>query len=515
MDSGPPTPEPQPVLPKVAIIGSGVSGLAALWALTHDPSKRTHEVHLFEAADYLGGHTHTVNYKHGSEVIAVDTGFIVLNAATYPNFISFLSHLRIPTIPTQMTFSVTRDQGAFEWSGSSLSSLFAQRANLFRPSMWRMLFDIIRFNTFALDLLSSEDSEEETLGAYLDREGYSDAFRNDYLIPMTAAVWSTSPDKCVLEFPAVTLVRFMWNHNLLNIVSSRPQWLTVKGGAKNYVEAVTRAVPAHQVHMCMPVTAVRGSGSVGEDGRETVLVSAKRGSVEFEYEYDHVIVATHGDQALRLLGDGATESEREILREFRTSTNTAVLHGDRKLLPVRKSAWAAWNYITASTPTSANVAQVSLTYNMNILQYIPPQRFGDVLVTLNPLSPPDPATVQGVYEYEHPLYTPEAVAAQRRLPEIQGKRGITFAGAWTGYGFHEDGFTSGLRAAVGSLGAEVPFEVRDARCVKGVRPQGRGLVERVMRALVGVVYLVVVVLEALLGKGAVRREPVGRRKKEL
>lgn len=482
--------EHPPPLPKVAIIGSGVSGLAALWALTHDPTKRTHEVHLFEAADYLGGHTHTVTYKHGSEVIAVDTGFIAMNKSTYPNFLSFLSHLRIPTIPTQMSFGVTRNLGAFEWSGTSLSSVFAQRANIFRPSMWRMLFDIIRFNTFALDLLESESEggdsgkkgkkEEETLGAFLDREGYSQAFRDDYLIPLTAAVWSTSPDKCALEFPVVTLVRFMWNHHLLNIVSSRPQWLTVKGGARNYVEAVTRVVPAHQIHLCMPVTSVRSSP---DGGSSSVRVSAKRGSVEFEYEYDHVILATHGDQALRLLGEGATELEREILSEFRTSTNTAVLHGDKKLMPVRPSAWAAWNYITTSTPTSQNIDQVSLTYNMNILQYIPQQRFGDVLVTLNPPFPPDPATVQGTYEYAHPLYTPEAVAAQRRLHEIQNRRGITFAGAWTGYGFHEDGFTSGLRAATGSLGAEVPFEVRDASRVGGERLPPKGLVEVLLRVV--------------------------------
>ena len=321
---------------KVAIVGSGCSGIAALWAL----KSTSHEVHLYEANTRLGGHTNTVDFQHENETTKVDTGFIVMNSVTYPNFLAFLKNIGIKPVPTDMTFAVSRDCGAMEWGGVTLSSLFAQRSNILKLSMWRMLFDIVRFNQFALDLLAqSSESEVDSSGAnghlngidyekpregqisigeYLDREGYSEAFRNDYLIPMTAAVWSTAPDKASLEFPATTLVRFMWNHHLLTTVSARPTWMTILGGTKPYIDTVLKDFPKDRVHLGVKVerVMVQPSGKV-------ILQTSDR-----DVEYDHIILATHGDQALDIVRYTATPQEQKILSGFRTSTNTAVLHSD-------------------------------------------------------------------------------------------------------------------------------------------------------------------------------------------
>ncbi|KAJ5014416.1 hypothetical protein K4K57_001519 [Colletotrichum sp. SAR 10_99] len=450
---------------KVAVVGSGCAGIAALWAL----NRSYHDVYMYEAASRLGGHTNTVTWKNGKYETRVDTGFIVLNAATYPNFINFLKRVKVDTVPTEMTFGVTRDHGLFEWAGTSLDALFSQRKNIFSLRMWRMIFDIIRFNQFALDLLMADDENdaaamngyskgarrEETIGEYLDREGYSDAFRDDYLIPMTAAVWSTSPDKCTLDFPAVTLVRFMWNHHLLSTISTRPQWLTLKKCGKSYIDAVMHGFPSNHLFLNTQVTQVTSE----EDGRVRVHTHNGKSDV-----YDHVILATHGDQALRIIGSSATPEEKEILSAFKTSENSVVLHSDLSHMPASEKAWSSWNYLTLSSPSTGkqNIDQVSLTYNMNILQHIPRDTFGDVLVTMNPLHQPNPDTIQGSFTYRHPLYTPEAVRAQKLLPRIQNKRGISYAGAWTKYGFHEDGFSSGLHIAQDHLYAKLPFQFVDS-----------------------------------------------------
>ncbi|KAI8310700.1 hypothetical protein K4K61_000304 [Colletotrichum sp. SAR11_59] len=450
---------------KVAVVGSGCAGIAALWAL----NRSYHDVYMYEAASRLGGHTNTVTWKNGKYETGVDTGFIVLNAATYPNFINFLKRVKVDTVPTEMTFGVTRDHGLFEWAGTSLDALFSQRKNIFSLRMWRMIFDIIRFNQFALDLLMADDENvaaamngyskgakrEETIGEYLDREGYSDAFRDDYLIPMTAAVWSTSPDKCTLDFPAVTLVRFMWNHHLLSTISTRPQWLTLKKCGKSYIDAVMHGFPSNHLFLNTQVTQVTSE----EDGRVRVHTHDGKSDV-----YDHVILATHGDQALRIIGSSATPEEKEILSAFKTSENSVVLHSDLSHMPASEKAWSSWNYLTLSSPSTGkqNIDQVSLTYNMNILQHIPRETFGDVLVTMNPLHQPNPDTIQGSFTYRHPLYTPEAVRAQKLLPRIQNKRGISYAGAWTKYGFHEDGFSSGLHIAQDHLYAKLPFQFVDS-----------------------------------------------------
>ncbi|TDZ25224.1 Cytochrome c oxidase assembly protein COX11 [Colletotrichum orbiculare MAFF 240422] len=493
-------------LKKVAVVGSGSAGISALWAL----NRSYHDVYLYEASSRLGGHTNTVTWKNGKYETSVDTGFIVLNTATYPNFINFLKRVKVDTVPTEMTFGVTRDHGAFEWAGTSLEAVFAQRKNIFSPRMWRMIFDIMRFNQFALDLLMTDDENdaaamnggsrgarrEETIGEYLDREGYSEGFRDDYLIPMTAAVWSTSPDKCTLDFPAVTLVRFMWNHHLLSTVATRPQWLTLKKCGKSYIDAVMRGFPSNHLFLNTQVTQVTSE----EDGRVRVHTHNGKSDV-----YDHVILATHGDQALKIIESSATPEEKEILSAFKTSENSVVLHSDLSHMPKSTKAWSSWNYLTLSSPSTGkqNIDQVSLTYNMNILQHIPRETFGDVLVTMNPLHQPNPDTIQGSFTYRHPLYTPAAVRAQKLLPRIQNKRGISYAGAWTKYGFHEDGFSSGLQIAQDHLYAKLPFQFVDSTYSRGRKPS-LGIVDLLVRLIILVIQIFVIKVSERAAGAAMR-----------
>ncbi|KAJ9663609.1 hypothetical protein H2201_005570 [Coniosporium apollinis] len=434
---------------RIAIVGSGVSGIGALYALRDTP----HKVHLYEAADRLGGHTNTVPFEHNGNKAMVDTGFIVMNAATCPNFIPFLNEIGVETVPTEMTFGISRDNGSFKWAGTSVNAIFAQRANLFRPSIWRMIFDIVRFNQFALDLLSSEDKTSESatdlsIGEYLDREGYSSAFRDDHLIPMTAAVWSTGPDKCALEFPAVTLVRFLWNHHLLSTIATRPEWRTIKGGTKKYMDAVMRDFPPKGVHLSTPVQ------SVTNDDIGRVVLDLLNGH----------------DQAYDIISTSATAVEKEIMSSFHTTPNTAYLHPDLfvSLPPLPRLTQKPQNPRTPANPTPAHapsrhhlvllelphplhplppqqraLTTVTLTYNTNTLQQLPVSSYRHILITPNPPHPAAAALTQGRYEYTHPLYNAAAVQAQGRLEEIQGSRGVWYCSAWTGYGFHEDRSASG------------------------------------------------------------------------
>lgn len=484
---------------RIAIVGTGISGLSALYSLrnTH------HQVHVFEKADRLGGHTNTVTWTHNGQNTPVDTGFIVLNTATYPNFIQFLTALGVKTISSEMTFGISRDAGAFEWSGTSAASLFAQPKNVLKPTFWRMIFDIVRFNQFALDLLQTLPGStaaiaaaEMSIGEYLQKEGYSNAFRDDYLIPMTASVWSTGADKCALQFPALTLVRFMWNHHLLSTVSERPPWLTVANGANTYIDAVMNECRNANIHLGTNVDRIeRRNGKV-----ELSLMENSHRKTEV---FDQVILACHGDQARQLLGDAATSEEGDILDAFKTTPNTAYLHSDLSFMPKRRTAWSAWNYLTTSSPApsatspSGSLQNVSLTYNMNILQHIPTSIFSDVLVTLNPEQLPSPALTQATYEYRHPLYNARMVNAQEKLGKIQGEQGIWYAGAWTGYGFHEDGCRSGL--AVGMrLGGEVPWEVVDAKFMRGLKPI-LNWKDYLLRFILGLVQLVISLLERVVG----------------
>lgn len=397
-----------------------------------------------------------------------------------------------------MTFAVSRDFGAFEWSGTSPNAIFAQRSNILRPTFWRMVFDIVRFNQFALDLLCQETPSELSIGEYLQQEGYSDAFKNDYLIPMTACVWSTGPDKCALEFPAVTLVRFLWNHHLLNTVSERPPWLTIPGGSKQYIDAVLRSCPSANIHLSTRVQSLLN----GPDSQVILLLPDNK-----HESFDSVILACHGPQAMDIISTSATKQEKEIMSAFETTPNVAYLHSDTSLMPQRHLTWSSWNYLTTTSPdpspptpflsngttkpapaqaTASPGPKVTLTYNMNILQHLsapspaPPGHSHPVspssphiLVTLNPPPSHLPAKslTQAVIPYAHPLYNAAAVQAQARLPSIQGTRGIYYAGAWTGYGFHEDGLRSGIEVATRpELGGSVEWDVVDAREMRGRRP---------------------------------------------
>jgi predicted NAD/FAD-binding protein len=410
-----------------------------------------------------------------------------------------------------MTFGVSRDQGRFEWAGTSLSSIFAQRRNLFSPRMWMLIFDIIRFNQFALDVLSEDNESEndptsngngksraqakhESIGEFLDRGSYSQTFRDDYLIPMTAAVWSTSPDKCSLHFPAITLIRFLWNHHLLSTLSRRPDWMTIPGGTNQYINAVLNDFPSERIHIRSKVTAVTPT----KTGSVTLTVN------EEDHTFDHVILATHGDEALEVLQPVATKEEIDILSGFQTNRNIAVLHSDTSLMPRRRIAWSAWNYITESPfpPTGqGNISKICLTYWMNLLQHIPENTYGPILVTLNPLNMPDPRLAQGIWEYSHPLYNSAAIRSQKLLPRIQNTRSISYCGAWTKYGFHEDGFSSGLAAAVNHLGAELPFEFVDSTFSRGRRPV-LTLTNHLVRICILIIHIGILFLERLLARMA-------------
>lgn len=422
-----------------------------------------------------------------------------------------------------MTFGVSRDQGRFEWAGTSLSAVFAQKRNLFSPRMWRLIFDIIRFNQFALDVLAEDNESEhdptqisngkappragyESIGEYLDRGGYSQTFRDDYLIPMTAAVWSTSPDKCSLHFPAVTLIRFLWNHHLLNTVSQRPDWMTIPSGTKRYIDTVLSDFPKDRIHTNSKVTGVTPTKA----GSVVLTVNGA------EHTFDHVILATHGDQALEILQPVATKEEVDILSGFQTNRNIAVLHSDLSLMPRRRVAWSSWNYITESPfpPTGqGNVSNVCLTYWMNLLQHIPDKKYGPILVTLNPLQMPDPRLAQGIWEYSHPLYNSTAIRSQKLLPRIQNSRNISYCGAWTKYGFHEDGFSSGLAAAMNHLSAELPFDFVDSTFSRGRRPVLTWKTHLV-RLCILAIHIVILVIERFLARtsSAIDKRVAKRRK---
>lgn len=493
--------------------------MGAAWAL----KDTEYDVHIFEKSDQLGGHTNTQPWKHEDQTTPVDTGFIVMNSATYPNFIRFLRDVGIEPKETEMTFGVSRDGGKFEWSGEG-RGIFAQKRNIFRPKHWRMIFDIVRFNQFALDLLSDDNDDEGhassqlkmernmSIGEYLDRHGYSQGFRDDYLIPMTAAVWSTSPDKASLDFPAQTLIRFMWNHHLLSTLAARPPWLTIAGGSRRYIDAIIESYESagNKLHIhtsCEVANVVRPPQT---DEHEDVTISwIDVPSCRIKSEtFSHVILACHGDEVLPLLSkhssrpsspagslngspknkhkskssfskstsSGAEQTvsfeEQEILSSFRTSENICYLHSDLSLMPTRRQVWTSWNYLIQSQPSKlSHPAGVSLTYCMNILQHLPEETWGPVLVTMNPPHEPDANKTQGKFTYRHPLYTVESVAAQKRLPSIQNTRGVSYAGAWTKYGFHEDGFSSGVKAAIDHLDAEIPFDFVDSTYSRGMRPQ--------------------------------------------
>ncbi|MHC4227890.1 MAG: NAD(P)/FAD-dependent oxidoreductase [Planctomycetota bacterium] len=404
---------------KIAIIGTGIAGNVVAYKLRQD-----HDITVFESGDYVGGHTNTVDVYENDRPYAVDTGFIVFNDRTYPNFIRLLDEIGQESQPSQMSFSVQSEDGGIEYSGSSLNALFAQRRNILRPPFYRMIRDILRFNETAL-LDSDRLSESVALRAYLAENGYSDEFVDHYLVPMAAAIWSAEP-VAVLDIPAKFLVQFFANHGLLQI-SDRPVWKVIKGGSRQYVK---KLVAGHRdrIRLNSPVRSIRRVDDRVE------LHSATGGREIFDY----VFVACHSDQALSLLED-ATFEEREVLGAFRYQSNEAILHVDESLMPKRRRAWAAWNYHLPQDSTR----HVAVTYNMNILQGL--EANNQYMVTLNNDQDIDPGKIIRRIQYEHPIYSRASVAAQQRQADINRDRTF-FCGAYWRNGFHEDGVVSALNA---------------------------------------------------------------------
>ncbi len=405
---------------KIAIIGSGIAGNVVAHHL-----HRTHDIAVFEAASHIGGHTHTHTVALDGERHHIDTGFIVFNDWTYPNFMALLHELEVESQPSAMSFSVRNEASGLEYNGTTLNTLFAQRRNLLRPSFHRMLRDILRFNREAPALLNSV--QETNLGRYLAEGQYSQQFINDYLIPMGAAIWSTDPQR-MLSFPARYFVQFFHNHGMLS-VDKRPQWRAIRGGSARYVEKLV-APFKQRIRLNTPVQSVRRL----PDG---VMIKTPNAEAE---RFDQVFLACHSDQALGLLAD-ASPLEKSVLGAIPYQENEAVLHTDTALLPRNRRAWAAWNYHVMGHPASS---RATLTYNMNTLQSL--QSRHTFCVTLNRSAHIAPAKVIQRLLYHHPLYTPAGVAAQQRQHEVNGVNRTYFCGAYWRFGFHEDGVVSGLNA---------------------------------------------------------------------
>ncbi len=422
---------------KIAVVGSGISGASAAWALNP-----VHDVTLFEASDTEGGHTATVDIDYEGKAIAVDTGFIVYNELNYPEFTALLAHLGVETHESNMGFSLSLDGGKLEWSGQTYRTIFAQKRNFFSPSFLWMLREILRFNRQCLADRDAGRLGGSTIGEYLKRRRFSSAFRDDYLIPMAAAIWST-PRVKMLDFPAATFISFFENHRLIH--DERPAWRTVTGGSRNYLEKLLRPL-GPGLRRSSPVTKIR---------REAfgATVTIADGSQE---RFDDVVLACHSDQALRLLDEPST-LEQTILGSIAYRPNRVILHRDPKLMPKRRGAWSAWNYLRSSGMDIET--EVCVTYWMNALQGIDPSC--PLFVSLNPAVEPHPETVFGEWTFEHPQFDSRALSAQARLDDIQGTDRVWYAGAWTGHGFHEDGLRSGLAVAE-ALGASVPWRGTEA-----------------------------------------------------
>jgi uncharacterized protein len=440
---------------RVAVVGSGISGLSAAWHLSSEALADKVDVTLYEAASWFGGHAHTVDVtlpslRGGQVTHGVDTGFLVFNERTYPGLIDLFAQLKVRTAVSDMSFSVqapslrahsTQGIGRrLEWSGSSLNTVFAQRSNMVSPAFWSMLRQIMRFNRRATELAGHGDADEAltrvSLRQFLDVERFDADFRDGYLLPMIGCIWSC-PVEQMLEFPVGALVRFCDNHGLLQ-VRRRPRWFTVEGGSKHYVHAMLERLRDARLN-CPVEKIVRDARGVHVHTRDAVE------------HFDAVVVATHAPQALAVLGSGATREERALLGTIRTQSNHAVLHTDASLMPSRRMAWAAWNYEREGLDGSHARNRVCLHYWINRLQPLPFS--SDVFVSLNPCRPPKPSTVIDTFDYAHPVFDLGALAAQRRLPMIQGLQRTWFAGAWCGHGFHEDGFRAGQRAAAGVVDA--------------------------------------------------------------
>ena len=433
---------------RIAIIGAGISGLGCAYALRQHPE---FEITLYEAGNHIGGHSNTVDFSYnidGKEVShGVDTGFLVFNRKTYPRLVRLFEEIQAPVAPSEMSFSVSIDASGksgsnkkIEWAGNDINSFFGQRSNLLSPSFWRMAYDILRFNRLATQLAQQQieaghlyKEPDEKIADFLKRHRFSQSFKENYFLPMIGAIWSCSVEQ-MLEFPIQTMVRFCHNHGLLQI-QNRPQWLTIQGGSREYVKRIVSALEKHQVTIKRECVLRVNANHNGEHPE----VISQNGSAYF----DEVIMACHSDQTLDLV-HGIDQQARNILAAVPYQKNRAILHTDIRFLPEAKRCWAAWNY-TAKSGDKPNAKQhVSVNYLINRLQPLPDQlQDTQIIVSLNPSEEPDPQLVRQEIHYSHPVFDMSAIQAQKELPLIQGTASIWYCGAWTGFGFHEDGLRSG------------------------------------------------------------------------
>lgn len=438
---------------RIAVVGTGIAGMASAWLLS-----RHHEVTVYEAEGRIGGHTNTVLVDDPAGATPVDTGFIVHNRENYPHLSALFRALGVATQPGEMSFAVSVDGGRLEYSGTNLNGLFGQRRNLARPGFHGMLLHIARFNRAARRLAREGGDPRESLGAFLDRLRLGQGFREHYLLPMAAAIWSC-PTGAMLDFPALSLARFYDNHGLLSL-NDRPQWYTVSGGSVEYVRAIT-APYANAIRRAAPVVRV-------ETHAGGVRVVEESGASE---SYDQVVIAAHADQARNLLD--ARDPRQHLLASFRYQDNRAVLHHDPALMPRRRRVWSSWNYLSQS---EVGGNQVSVTYWMNLLQRLTCQR--DYFVSLNPVREPDPRAVLAEFAYSHPVFDSEAMRAQETLPRVNGHGGVWLAGSYFGYGFHEDALRSALDVAR-RLGSAPPWD--DASTLETQAVTGEDVLDRAAR----------------------------------
>lgn len=425
---------------RFAVVGGGISGLSSAWLLS-----QKHEVVLFEHEARLGGHSNTVDFESPDGSIPVDTGFIVFNEWTYPNLIALFEHLDVPTLATDMSFGVSADNGRFEYSGGTLAGLVGQFSNIFRPRFWRMLQEVNRFYSSAPKMLTEGSLEGKTLGDILDEGNYSETFQRDHILPMAAAIWSGTVEG-MRDYPAASFARFFVNHGLFNF-TDRPQWRTVKGGSRVYVNKISK-----------PFESRIGAG-VREIKRtaDGVEIIDRTGAHD---TFDGVIMASHADSTLAMLSD-ADDMERKLLSPFKYQTNLAILHNDVKLMPKRRRVWSSWNYLARpiQKATGPEDLSVCVTYWMNNLQHLDERH--PLFVTLNPIEPPQEDCVIQSFEYDHPLFDKNTDAAQQELWQLQGHRNTWYCGSYFGAGFHEDGIQSGLWAAESAGNVRRPWNVEN------------------------------------------------------
>jgi predicted NAD/FAD-binding protein len=432
---------------RIAVVGSGIAGTSSAWLLSQD-----HTVDVYEAEPRLGGHTCTLDVTVEDTTFPVDTGFMVFNDRTYPNLVRFFERLDIEWAESDMSFSVKIPAEGIEWSGHTIDSVFAQRKNLVNPKFLRMLADVVRFSRDADGLLADPTTEELTLGQLLEREGYGGGFTDWYLIPMGDAIWSTPPGE-MLDYPAGTFLRFCDNHGLLHI-TGKPKWRSVVGGARKYLERASASFTGE-------VQTDEAVEHIERTGTGVRISTARRAE-----NYDAVVLASHPPQTLSMLGN-PTDEEYEILQAFSFWDNDIVVHTDTSFLPESKRAWAAWNWFAETGDITKDM--LVLTYQLNWLQTVPVET--TVMETLNRNREPAEGTLLAHLNFDHPNFSHDAIEAQRQLPKIQGNGGVYYAGAWTRYGFHEDGILSGVRVAE-RLGSQIPWGAElDASRTRVLQPE--------------------------------------------